>query len=136
MSRFSPADIYERGRQRTLAEQPQYYAKFRKLLDAGLALSVPSSSGSYWMALAPWSRLEPRLLLAYDLAEEGEGGLRRIEFATLDFTPETDETWGWILDAGEDVVASFRPLFEAEDELLIGLWNIRSGRTPIQYVAP
>jgi hypothetical protein len=132
MSGFSPQLIYERGRQQTLANQPRYCEQFRQLVEEGLALFVESAGKGDWIALAPWSRLEPHLLLAYDLAVEGEAGLRRIEFDVLDFTVDS---WGAFYVEGFDV-ASFRPLVEAEDEELINLWNARSSRAPLQYVAP
>ena len=135
MSGFSPEAIYERGRQKVTANQPRFYELFRQILGQGLALCIENPGGDHWLALAPWSRLEPRLLLAYDLAVEGEAGLRRIEFEEINFFHDSDETAGWFLVKGNPV-AEFRPLPDAEDEVLINHWNARSGRTPIQYVAP
>jgi hypothetical protein len=132
MSSFSPETIFERGRRRQTANQPRFYELLRQLIPKGVALTLELPNGeSLWMSCAPASKLEERLFLAYDLAVEGEAGLHRIEFEAVHFT---QDTWGWLLVAGFPM-AEFRPIAETEDQILVDVWNTRSGQPPIQLVA-
>ena len=130
MNAFSPQAIFERGRQKTAANQPQYEARLRQMIETGLAMCLSREGRAHWFVCAPSSRLEAGVFLARDLSVEGEAGEYRIEFEQIDFT---HDTWGWLLVGGFPV-ADFRPLAESEDEHLVTLWNSRSGRPPVQLV--
>ncbi|MSU58218.1 MAG: hypothetical protein EXS35_08565 [Pedosphaera sp.] len=128
---FFPEAIYERGRQETAANQPRFYDQLRKLIASGLALCLERpGGGKHWFVCAPTSRLDAGLLLAHDLAEDGADGGHRIQFDQIYFT---QDTWGWLLVAGNPV-ADFRPISEADSREFVDLWNTRSGRPPIQLV--
>ena len=128
---FSPEAIYERGRQKTAASQPRNYELLRQLVAGGLAVCLDRpEGGNHWFACSPESRLENGLFIAQDLALPGAAGEHRIQFEQVDFT---EDTWGWLLVAGNPV-ADFRPIAEAESQEFVDLWNTRSGRPPIQLV--
>ena len=131
MPSFSPEAIYERGRQELAASQPRNYERLRQQIADGLALCLHLQGGGHrWMACAPTASLESRLLVAPDLAVPGTAGEHRIAFEQIHFT---QDTWGWLLVAGNPV-ADFRPISEAEEQKFVDLWNTRSGRPPIQLV--
>jgi hypothetical protein len=133
MSTFSPSAIFERGRQEAAANQPRFLARVCEMIVAGLAVCMDGETEPHWFALAPWSRVEPGVFLAYDLALDGEAGLHRVEFDEVILSPLCNEDWGHFSVKGRPV-ASFRPLGEAEDQELVDLWNTRSGRPPVKLV--
>ena len=128
---FSPEAIYERGHQEQTANQPRFYEMFRQLIPQGLAMCIEDANGRrQWMACAPWSRLEPCVFYAYDLAVPGEAGLHRIEFEEISFTHLTDYQWPTLYTKGWNV-AGLRPIVDTEDEVLVRAWNEHSGRDPL-----
>jgi len=103
------------------------------MISAGLAVCLDSDADHRWFALAPWSRVEQGVFLAFDLALDGDAGLHRIEFDEVLLDPQCNEDWGNFSVKGWPV-ASFRPVGETEDQELVDLWNTRSGRPPVKLV--
>lgn len=130
-----PETMFERGRRELTANQPRFFARLQELLPQGLAFAISQPDHkTIWTTAAPWSRLEPGLLVLEDLADAGKRyELKFHEVSIRKFTDSEGpvDTWGWLLDEPGWSVADFRPLVDTEDERLVRAWNDHSGRAPL-----
>jgi hypothetical protein len=133
MKMFSPIALYEEGRRELIANQPRFYQRFPELLPLGLTLCIGTGDGAFWIVLAPWSRLEPNVFLAYDLAADRQAQPHRITFEHLSLDPPPEDDWGDFSVNG-DYVASFRPIARADSQEMVDLWNAKSGCAPIKLI--
>lgn len=128
---FSPVALFEEGRRELAANQPRHFARLRELLPQAMAFYIhqPGHRG-VWTAAAPWSRLEPGLLVLEDLA--GPDRHHELKFQHISF-PAVFEGFnsGSLIDEAGGEIAAFCPLVEAEDERLIRAWNEHSGLAPL-----
>ena len=130
---FSPIALYEEGRRELIAKQPLYYNRFPELISLGLTLCIGTGDTAKWIVLAPWSRLENNLLLAYDLATDRQAEPYRITFEQISIDPPPEDAWGDFSVNGWPV-ASFRPIARADSQEMADLWNSRSGGAPVRLV--
>jgi hypothetical protein len=133
MKMFSPIALYEEGHREAIANQPRFYQRFPELLPLGLTLCIGTGDNAVWIVLAPWSRLEPNLLLAYDLAADRAVEPHRITFEHLSLDQPPEDNWGYFAVNG-DPVAEFRPIARADSQEMGDLWNARSGCAPLKLI--
>ena len=130
-----PETMFERGRREQTENQPRFFARLQELLPQGLAFAIcQPGHDSIWTAAAPWSRLEPGLLVLEDLADGGKRYELKFEELCIYDYPESEvkvENVGWLQNESRRVVAYFRPVVDAEDEQLVRAWNDHSGRPPL-----
>lgn len=130
---FSPIALYEEGRRELIASQPLHYQRFPELLPLGLTLCIGTGDAAKWIVLAPWSRLEPNLLIAHDLAADRAAEPHRITFEHISIDAPPEDAWGDFSVNGWPV-ASFRPIARADSQEMADLWNARSGCAPVKLI--